>query len=282
MYRVLLLAVFLIMPTIQESEPILPTPPIVDERPNPVDLSNGINVNSNVEGGEVDVGAKRAAVEFEKLYHLLQKEGFRTHLSHYVLNVNPDTEDVNNTLLEEWRISRSLLGELTYTLVLTTTNAYDTENPLHVQLIHFQCKYEDYVEHMLCIPDKCSLDPFEATPTPGVICAYNYRQSQKTLTTIYEASHTTDQVDLADGLYESTIDCMKEKIEKLKISGNIECYYKGFEPENIVSYEEMNKALIDEGWKRLEDGTYERKSIVEEKSASALVDENNMTVVETA
>ena len=195
--------------------------------------------------------------------------------------MNPDTEDVNNTLLEEWRISRDLLGNQTYTLVLTTTNAYDEENPLHVQLIHFQCKYEEFVEHMLCIPNECSLEPFETTPTPGVVCAYNYRQSQKTLTTFYEASHTTSQEDLSDGLYESTIDCMKEKIEKLTVGSNIECYYKGFEPENIVSFEEMNKALIDEGWKRLEDGSYERRSIVEEKSASAKVDENNMTVTES-
>jgi len=281
MYRALLLTLFLVIPTLQESEPYVPLP-IVDERPNPVDLTNGINVNSTVSGGEVDVGAKRAAQEFEKLHDIFERAGWRTHLSHYVLNVNPDTEDVNNTLLEEWRMSRDLEGQLTYTLVLTTTNAYDEKNPLHVQIIKYQCKYEKMVEHMLCIPNECSLEPFETTPTPGVECAHNYRQSQKTLTTFYEASHTTDQQDLADGLYESTIDCMKEKIEKLTIGSTVECYYKGFEPSNIVSFEQMNKALIDDGWKRLEDGTYERKTVVEEKSASAVVDENGMTLTESA
>lgn len=278
MIRRILIALLVLAPSLAESPPM----PVTDERPNPVDLTNGINVNKEVVGGEIDVGAKRAAQEFEKLYKILEDGlGWRTHLSHYVLNVNPETEDVNNTLLEEWRISRDEQGQPTYTLVLTTTNAYDEENPLHVQIIKFQCKYEKYVEHMLCIPDKCSLEPFETTPTPGIICAFNYRQSQKMLTTFYESSHETDKTDVGDGVYDATIDCMKKKIETLTIGSTIECYYKGFEPDNIVTFEQMNKGLIDEGWKRLEDGSYRRESIAEKVKGSAQVNENDMTLTES-
>lgn len=278
MYRAILLTFLLAIPTFQ----VVPILPIVDERPNPVDLTNGISVNEVAIEGEVDVSAKRAAEQFEKLHNLMKDGiGERTHLSHYILNVNPQTDNVNNTMLEEWRIGHGLDGQRNYKLILTTTDAYNEETPIHVQEIDFHCKFMEVVEHMLCIPDKCDLEPFETTPTPGVICAFNYRNSQKLLTTFYESSHSIDKEDLGDGLYESTIDCMKKKIERITLRGNIECYYEGFEPDNIVSREEMEKVLIEEGWKRLESGEFERETVVEEKEASGVVDTNEMTLNES-
>jgi hypothetical protein len=274
MYKVVLLLTLAIAPTFQLS--LIAEP--VDNMPPAVNLANDVDVNEINTDGVIDVSAARAAKVFEKL-HFVMDAGFGelTHLSHYVLNVNSEVED-NNTMLEQWRIGHDENGQRTYMLILKTTDRFNLENPVHTQMVKFQCKYEEYVEHMLCIPDKCDLEAFETSPPPGIICAWNYRQSQRFLTTVYESSHDVSHQDLGDGVYESSIDCMKKKIEKMSLSGIWECYYKGFEPDNIVSIAEMEKALLSEGWRRLENGTYERETVVEDKDASAVVNENNMTL----
>lgn len=284
MNRYILLTFLLVIPTLQsrESEPE-PLAVLHDERPSPIDLSNGIDVHETVNSGEVDVGAKRAADMFTKLHDLMENgDGQQIHLEHFVLNVNPDTDDVNNKLLEKWRIGMNDDNTRNYSVTIKTTNVYDEENPSYSQTILYQCKYEPIVEHMVCIPDKCDLESFNSTPTPGIICAHNYRMSQKLLSTVFESSHKTDRTDVGDGVYESTIDCMKKKVETMSIGKVTECYYKGFEPNNIVSYEDMNQSLLDDGWKRLEDGTYKRETVVEEKSGSATVNENDMTLTENS
>lgn len=265
-------------PTFQLSLISKPAVPFVPA----VDLANNVDVNEINTDGEVDISAKRAAQVFEHL-HFIMEAGFgeMSHLSHYVLNVNSDVED-NNTMLEHWRIGHDENGQRTYMLIIKTTDRYNLEEPVHEQIIKFQCKYEDYVEHMLCIPDKCDLEAFETTPPPGIICAWNYRESQKFLTTVYESSHDTEHTDLGDGVYEASIDCMKKKIERMRLTGIWECYYKGFEPDNIVTLKEMEAGLLSDGWKRLENGSFERETVVEQKDASAVVDKNNMTLNESA
>lgn len=283
MRQYLLITLLLVLPTFQQDAAANSASQMIDLRPNPIDLSNGVDVQETKNSGEVDVGAKRAADQFQILHDLMENGlGEQLHMEHFVLNVNPDTEDVNNTMLEKWRIGEDENGVRNYSVTLTTTNVYDEENPQYRQTIKYQCKYEPIVEHMICIPDKCDLESFSATPTPGVLCAHNYRMSQRLLATVFESSHNTDKSDAGDGVYDLTIDCMKKKVETMEIGSTVECYYKGFEPANIVSYEDMNKSLLDEGWKRLEDGTYRRETVVEEKEGSAKVDQNNMALTENS
>ena len=287
MTRYIILTLLLAIPTLQarqeKQSTSVPMPEPIDLRPSPIDLSNGVEVHETINSGEVDVGAKRAAEMFTHLHDLMENgDGQQIHLEHFVLNVNPDTEDVNNKLLEKWRIGMNDDNTRNYSVTIKTTNVYDEENPSYSQTILYQCKFEDIVEHMVCIPDKCDLESFNATPTPGIVCAHNYRMSQRLLTTVFESSHKTDQTDMGEGIYESTIDCMKRKVETMSIGSTVECYYKGFEPNNIVSYEDMKRSLLDDGWKRLEDGTFRRETVVDEKSASAVVNNNDMTLTDSS
>ena len=286
MIRTSRIALMLALPAIQLS---IIKPPPQDLRPAPVDLSNDIDVNEVNESAEVDVSAKRAAEVFGKLHEIMAKgQGELSHYSHYVLNVNNDTDSMNNTLLEHWRIGHDDLGARTYSLIITTTDHMNEEEPIHEQIVKFQCKYEEVVEQMVCIPEKCDLEPLETEPSPGVICAFNYRQSQTYLSSVYESTHSITDDDLGDGVYESTLECLKKKIENITVFGVYQCYYKGFEPNDVVTLEEMNEKLIDEGWKRIEDpkmpwgSKYSRESVVEEKTASAKVDENNQTLTEAS
>ena len=192
MTRYIILTLLLAIPTLQarqeKQSTSVPMPEPIDLRPSPIDLSNGVEVHETINSGEVDVGAKRAAEMFTHLHDLMENgDGQQIHLEHFVLNVNPDTEDVNNKLLEKWRIGMNDDNTRNYSVTIKTTNVYDEENPSYSQTILYQCKFEDIVEHMVCIPDKCDLESFNATPTPGIVCAHNYRMSQRLLTTVFES-----------------------------------------------------------------------------------------------
>lgn len=248
----------------------LPDLTMVDRR-TPVDLTNGIDIHEHNDTNEVDISSTRASEIFTTLITQMQETNQST-MSKYVLNHIEDSDE-NGNLLEHWYIGMSGDGTRLYSVTLKTTNLNDVENPVHSELIKFKCKYFLYADQTICIPEKCSLDSFVPVVTPSMKCAHNYRKSQNLITTIYESSHTTDKKDMGDGLYELTLECMKTKVETMIPNGSDVCYYEGFEPENITSLEQLEETLFDEGWKRLSDGTYKKKVIVEEKTAEVVVNE---------
>ena len=221
----------------------------------------------------VDISTKRAS---DILGRMMTEIGGRSSLTHYVLNKIEGVE--NGQLIEKWRIANDLMGKRIYEVIIQTTNINDLENPVHQQVVKYQCIHYEYAERTLCIHDGCSLDPFVPNPTPGVICAKNYRYSQELIAVVYESTHNSENTNLGEGVYDITLECMKNKIETMPIKGEEVCYYEGFKPLNITPISEIREKLEGEGWTELKDGTFERKSTIETKTADVKVDENNMAI----
>lgn len=279
MYKLTILATLLLTLVpgyYQQTEPAV-DPVVVDNRGS-MDLANGIEDVIHQGNNNVDISTKRASVMFQMLENKMAELQNPSHLSHFVMNEIEGNE--NGQLLEEWRIGTDTLGHKIYEVIIKTLNinAENPEDRVHQQLVLFQCKFFEYYEEMICVPEHCDLTPFINTPTPGVVCAKNYRYSQELITTLYESSHTTDREDVGAGIYDLSLECMKKKIETLPVRGEEICYYEGFEPENITPLSEMEANLFADGWVRLEDGTYQRESVVESKNTDVRVDENEMTI----
>ena len=267
-----------------ESPPVLIVDPVpgphdkenpLDLRPAAVDLTDGIDhLIERKQRKRVNISTKKATEVFTKMERNMAKGQIVAFK--YVLYEQQGVE--NGELLVTWRIGQNRNGARNYTVTLTTTNVNDPENPIHKQRVAFRCKYSEYIEKVICGPKQCELEPYEPVETPSIKCARNYRYAEHLISTVWESSHDLDKNDLGDGIYDTTLDCFRQKVETMPVHSNEICYYEGFEPENITPLSELEDKLFEDGWKRLENGTYERITNRIKKTAEVRVNENEMTM----
>lgn len=254
------------------------SPEVLVDKRQLVNLVADLDSNYEERGSsKVDVSTTKASDKFQALMHIIE-ETQRPSADAFDLHTIPDK--LNGQILIHWKIRVNNNGEYTYKVILRTTDVNNKENPVHKDVYKYHCKHYAYVDQFLCVSAKCEVTPFSPTPPPAIRCAMNYRFSQQVITTVYESTHESTTSNPNEDVYVQILQCMKEKVERLPPRGEEICFYIGFEPENIVSIEEMHSKLIEDGWKKTQDNTYERRTVVEERKAVGIIDQNEMTLVD--
>ena len=113
------------------------------------------------------------------------------------------------------------------------------------------------------MPIECDLKPFTPVPTPAVLCATNYSFSQSLVQVLFDSKMTQKQEPKDEDIYELVLQCIRDKKESVKLTGNEVCYYAGFEPNNIVSLEEMTANMKKENWNSTTEGDTEFKRVTQ-------------------
>lgn len=107
------------------------------------------------------------------------------------------------------------------------------------------------------MPKSCDLTKFEPEPTPSKICEDHYKKSKEVLETVFHTVKDINQV-------EAMIECVRTKMKIVEPNKEAICFYTGFRPNNIVSEEELEKQLRDDGFVKGEDGKWTKDMGIEE------------------
>ena len=234
----------------------------------------------------IDLSPAAAAKHFRQLLAMNQLEGERNIRLKYIMHTDIGQDAGSNRLLEEWGLTNMDNGlyNIQVRLRMLDLNNLDLENGIKENVFEFTCKMYKVQDVAICKPEKCDFMNVTPPTDPVQICVNNYRQSQMVLDTVRVASHTQKPETAGEELQNLIVLCMEHHIETLTIHGESICYYKGFEPENIVTYEDIRSKITSEpGWIETEKaGTFERTTTIKEweivskidTSIPALLEEN--------
>ena len=78
------------------------------------------------------------------------------------------------------------------------------------------------------------------------------------------------------------VKCIEKQIETLTVRGDTICYYEGFKPENMVTYEEMRSSILANGdWVETDTaGSFTRTTVIKEWEIDARIDTSIPALVE--
>lgn len=257
----------------------------MDLRNNDIDLRTRDDVETSYSNSNnIDMSAGAASNMFKIMKKMDETEGPRNMRMKYILHTDVERDAGSNRFLEEWtmEVKENEFYTLTARLRMLDVNNLNLENGYQETLIVFDCKVYYNQDIYLCIPDKCTFDGLVAPTTPVQRCVNNYRQSQMVLTTITESTNTQKPELVGQETQRLIVECIQRQIETLVVHGDTICYYEGFKPENIVTYDQMRaKILANDDWVETENaGSFTRTTVVKEWEINSLIDTSKPELVE--
>ena len=243
---------------------------LIDQRDVNRSLLTREDVESDVASnqGYIDLSPAAAARRFRELMGMNQLEGERNMRMKYVLHNNVGQDAGSNRLLEEWALINENNGLYRIIVLLRMLDLNNTrlENGIKENVFEYTCKYYKPQDIAICKPEKCDFMNVTPPTDPVQICVNNYHQSQMVLDTVRVSSQTQKPQNVGEELQNLIVHCIEQHIENLTVHGETICYYKGFEPENIVSFKDMRKKILAEpGWMETDEaGTFRRTTTVKE------------------
>lgn len=225
----------------------------------------------------IDISSEKAARVFKELKMIEQTEGHVLDMRmKYILHTDEQRDAGMNRVLEEWGLKHGSDGlfDLTVRLRVLDLNNLQLEGGVQESTISYHCKEWSDMDVHVCIPSKCDFHGIEQPTDPVKVCVTNYRQSQIMLNVVNEATNTQQPVKVGEETQLLIVHCIQTHIETITIYGDNICYYKGYEPQNIVSYEEMHNKIVANGdWVETEKaGSYQRSTVVKEWQVDSLID----------
>ena len=268
---------------------------------NKVDTRADTNLGTKVDGKyilgvqvdnltDLDVSTQRASELFDTMYSKWKSDSYPSFIKTTFFHMQDGEE--NMKMVETWElyVTKNLVGShdnniegvgsngtsIGFKVILKTEDKNNTENNEHHQTIDFKCKHYEILNSSICMPIECNLEPFTPVPTPAIRCATNYSQSQELVQVVFDSRATQKQEPADKDIYNLVLECIRAKTEKTKLVGNEVCYYAGFEPNNIVSLEEMTKTMKQDNWVASNDGGTEFERVTETDRKSLDVDVNTV------
>lgn len=233
----------------------------------------------------IDLSANKATMMFKELRQIEHVEGAELNMRvKYILHTNVEREIGSNRLLEEWAMEHNSDGvdNLWVRLRVLDLNQTQLEDQVTEQMVGYHCKHWEDVDTYFCLPNRCDFDVVKPPKDPVKVCVNNYRQSQMTLNVVNEATNTQEPISAGEEIQNLIVHCIQTQIETLTIYGENVCYYEGFKPENLVSYEEMRQNILaNEDWVETDSsGTFQRTTIVKEWVIDSTIDTSKPAITE--
>ena len=95
-------------------------------------------------------------------------------------------------------------------------------------------------------------------PRRDVVCMNNYHNAAKLITHVYELSKGYQKKhQITPTLYDIIMKCIRQKIEKVQVTGQEICYIEGFTAENEMTYQQYRENMGND-WTEVEHGKFER------------------------
>ena len=224
----------------------------------------------------IDLSAKNASVKFKEILLAMNIDGERNLNMRYDLHTNLDRDEGSNRFLVEWSLENNNDGTYTLRVRLRVLDLNNTqlENGVQESVLNYTCKYFEIVNEHVCVPEKCNFDEIKPPTDPVKKCVNNYRESQMVLSVVNESTSTQQPKVLGEQTQQLIVYCMQKQIETLVIHGETVCYFEGFKPENMVTYEEMRNSIMANGdWVETETaGTFQRSTVIKEWVIDSLID----------
>jgi hypothetical protein len=225
----------------------------------------------------IDVSAKKAVEIFKELSLIEQVERVEYNMRmKYILHTNVERDAGSNRLLEEWAMESGPQGvkNLVVRLRMLDLNQTQIEEQVHETMVRYHCKHWADVDEYFCLPDLCDFSVVKPPKDPVKVCVNNYRQSQMTLNVVNEATNTQEPRIVGEEIQLLIVHCIQTQIETVKIYGENVCYYEGFKPENMLTYEEMKASIIaNKDWVETEEaGTFQRTTVIKEWQIDTQID----------
>ena len=258
---------------------------VIDKRDVNKPLIEYENVKTTVTtSNEIDLTPAAASRMFREMHSMNELEGERDMRMRYILHENVGTEVAHNRFLEEWSMRNNNDGFYTVQIrmrMLDLGNIQD-EDGIQEEILKFTCKHYPDQDVYVCIPDKCNFVGVVPPATPVQICVNNYRQSQMLLDTVKTSTSTQEPTIVGEQTQELIVRCMEQYIETITVQGEHVCYYEGFKPENMVSYEELKEKIMASGeWQETDKvGSFQRTTVTKEWEVVSTIDTSIPELVE--
>lgn len=259
--------------------PVAMTDARYEERRENMNLGHGIPNKMVINSPDLNISSAQASVMFAPMSREMGNDN--NSATKYILNemTVPGT-DIVHQILQEWSI-HEVNGKRTYTVLLRITDMNNLEKEadkrLYKHVVGFNCNLYEIVDKFVCVPKHCGMPP-KPVPTPNVVCMHNYHEAAKVISHVFELSEGVQKKTLyTPTLYMISMKCIRQKIERLAVTGEEICYLEGFSSENEMTYQEYRDTLSDE-WVQTEHGKFERVMTTETKILRSLVDTKEQTV----
>lgn len=165
-------------------------------------------------------------------------------------------------VLQEWKIGEDDIGQKTYKVRLRVSDMNNSSIEDHTKRMYewemeYNCNHYEMVSLFVCIPKHCEMPPLPK-PRKTVVCMNNYHNAAKLITHVYELSKGYQKKhEITPTLYDIIMKCIRQKIEKVEITGQEICYIEGFTSENEMTYQQYREAMSND-WTEVEHGKFER------------------------
>jgi hypothetical protein len=228
------------------------------------------------ESNRIDLSPSAASNMFRQLHSMNVVEGERNMRMKYILHQNIGNDQGSNRFLEEWSMVNNNDGfySVVVRMRMLDLNNLSDDDGITESMLSFTCKHYSEQDVYVCLPDKCDFHGVVPPATPVQICVNNYRQSQILLDTVKTATSTQEPKTLGDDTQLLIVLCMEKYIETITVQGENICYYEGFKPENMVTYEQLKENITKSGeWVETEKaGSFQRTTIVKEWEVVSKID----------
>ena len=258
---------------------------LVDKRDVNKPLIEYENVKTTVTSSkEIDLTPAAASAMFREMHSTDVLEGERDMRMRYILHENVGTDVAHNRFLEEWSMRNNNNGfyKVQVRMRMLDLGNLELEDGIQEQILAFTCKHYPEQDVYVCIPDKCDFKGLIPPATPVQICVNNYRQSQMLLDTVKTSTSTQEPTIVGEQTQDLIVRCMEEYIETITVQGEHVCYYEGFKPENMVSYDDLKKKIMASGeWQETDKvGSFQRTTVIKEWEVVSTIDTSIPALVE--
>lgn len=259
--------------------PVAMTDSRYEERRENINLGHSIPNKIVINSPDLNISSGQASVMFASMSREMGNDS--NSATKYILNemTVPGT-DIVHQILQEWSI-HEVDGKRMYTVLLKITDMNNSDKSaderFYKHAVGFNCNLYEIVDKFVCVPMHCRMPP-KPVPTPTVVCMHNYHEAAKVISHVFELSEGVQKKTLyTPTLYMISMKCIRQKIERLAVTGEEICYLEGFSSENEMTYQEYRDTLSDE-WVQTEHGKFERVMTTETKILRSLVDTEKQTV----
>lgn len=251
-------------------------------------LEATVGDNEFTVGTEINLSSGKASTLYKQMYEEMKQTGLGAVKRYIVHSLeNPDnapgytTADMNNKLVEEWDLSTDGEGNPILSARIHTKNVNNPTNPISTEEMKFGCRFYAKAEDYFCTPYECEFKPNVLTSTPAKKCVKHFEKSSTMMKTVFLAAEKEKEPTGSD-TYRWIVECFSQKVENLTFKGSEVCFYEGFEPENLVSLEDLEKTLNEDGFYYDSDNTFTRKTITEHHRVEVDVDSKNQQITDVS
>jgi len=228
------------------------------------------------ESNRIDLTPSAASRMFRTLHSMDVVDGERNMRMKYILHQNIGSDQGSNRFLEEWSMVNNNDGfySVVVRMRMLDLNNLSDDDGITESMLTFTCKHYSEQDVYVCLPDKCDFHGVVPPATPVQICVNNYRQSQILLDTVKTATSTQEPQALGDDTQNLIVLCMEKYIETITVQGENICYYEGFKPENMVTYDQLKANILASGeWVETENaGSFQRTTVIKEWEVVSRID----------